>query len=357
MGLMDAVASGASAAANAAADYYGKSALAEDLARVQTEKAMRVEEYKASLAKAPLKRFGAEVSEQMKGTVPVTPERASRLAGDEISSDGKPGAFAGDIAEIRRQLMSDASIPEDDRRAALEQLNAQEGVANKRAADAVAGQTRALTRSEAERAAQNRLAESGDYEALTAGRAATTDKYMKVGGDDVLIDTATGKEVFRNTATTDRTLAMQDRLDSRQSAREDRRDERLAQTLSAREAKAGDLTLSQRVKNKEIDAARRHIAGMTAEDIRRKTSPTTATGRDNPDYDPQLSRRARMANQRKYGDDDWFDAQGQLAGQSPVDDVRKRFSSDAEMKGYELGRETPDGFEVRKNGRLVGYYD
>ncbi len=64
---------------------------------------------------------------------------------------------------------------------------------------------------------------------------------------------------------------------------------------------------SQQRGNAEIDAARAKIAGLTPEEIRQKTTPALASGRDNPAYDPALVKAAAMANRRKVGADDEFD--------------------------------------------------
>lgn len=69
----------------------------------------------------------------------------------------------------------------------------------------------------------------------------------------------------------------------------------------------GRLTLAQQRGNFEIDAAREMLDGMSADEVRRRTTPTTASGRENPDFDPALARAAKLASRRRIGDDDWFD--------------------------------------------------
>lgn len=46
------------------------------------------------------------------------------------------------------------------------------------------------------------------------------------------------------------------------------------------------LTLAQMRTNREIHAARQKIAGLSPEEIQRKTAKQTNTGRENPDFDP-----------------------------------------------------------------------
>ena len=143
----------------------------------------------------------------------------------------------------------------------------------------------------------------------------------------------------------------------------------------AAEARAGGtgsrgLTVPQQAKNREIDAARKIVDALTPEDIKRKTSKFTNTGRENPDYDASLANRVRLAGQRKYGDDSVFDAQlddapakpspagNSSAGQGKdIGDIAQRFASDPAMKGMRLGRETPTGREVfDASGKLLGHY-
>lgn len=135
-------------------------------------------------------------------------------------------------------------------------------------------------------------------------------------------------------------------------------DNRLARQLEAR-ADGGGLTAAQQRSNFEIDAARDAVAGLTPEDIRRRTAPTTATGRENPDYDPRLARHAALAARRKIGQDEVFDAMDRRPAPATPErrEIVKRFQSDAAMSRYRLGRDTPKGVEVLDaGGTLRGYY-
>jgi hypothetical protein len=83
-------------------------------------------------------------------------------------------------------------------------------------------------------------------------------------------------------------------------------------TLSGRaSAYDGGPTLAQDRSNAEIDAARDRVAGMTPDDIKRKTQQFSATGRENPDFDPTLAKAVGLAGRRKIGADDVFDARQQ----------------------------------------------
>lgn len=119
------------------------------------------------------------------------------------------------------------------------------------------------------------------------------------------------------------------------------------------------LTLPQRRSNFEIEAARKAVAGLTPDEIKRKTANFTATGRENPDYDPTLAKAITQANHRKYGEaDDWFDQRQQAQQPAGTDgDQATRFRADKAMSGHSLGKQTDQGYEVHDaSGRLVGHY-
>ncbi|MBK6743617.1 MAG: hypothetical protein IPG66_11825 [Hydrogenophilales bacterium] len=116
----------------------------------------------------------------------------------------------------------------------------------------------------------------------------------------------------------EKTSVLEDRRDARASAQEDRRDaryqagqvgmeERLAMRLENSGARGG-LSMPQQRQNDSIDAARRHLTGMTDADILKRTQSTTNTGRENPLYDSSLAAIVKMARTRKYGDDQAHDA-------------------------------------------------
>ncbi len=118
------------------------------------------------------------------------------------------------------------------------------------------------------------------------------------------------------------------------------------------------LTLPQRRSNFEIDAARERIAGLSPEEIKRKTANYTATGRENPEYDPTLAKAVSLSNRRKYGADDHFDQREQAQQPAGTDgDMMTRFRGDKAMQGHKAGQMTDQGLEVfDASGRLVGHY-
>lgn len=128
-------------------------------------------------------------------------------------------------------------------------------------------------------------------------------------------------------------------------------------------------TVAQARTNAEIDAARRTIAEMDPEELRRKTAPTNRWGARNPDFDSALARASTLANRRKYGQDAEFEERGALPGgvgktpaqSSPPGGKRpavERFKADKAMQSYRLGKQTDRGFEVfDSKGKLIGHYD
>ncbi len=163
---------------------------------------------------------------------------------------------------------------------------------------------------------------------------------------------------------------------------------------AASEKSGGALSLAQLRRNAEIDKARELVGGMSMDEIKRRTSKATDTGRENPYFDPTLERQVRLANSRKYGQDADFD---QKSGQQPkqgaadrnmlggrpmssysdsqlekskklaspsarfrieAEQTRRAFGADAGMQGNSLGERTPHGFEVfGANGELLGYWN
>jgi hypothetical protein len=124
----------------------------------------------------------------------------------------------------------------------------------------------------------------------------------------------------------------------------------------------GGLTKSQQLHDFETDKAREMLTGLTPEEIKHRTSKFSNTGRDNPDYDPSIATRLRLAGRRKYGDDPYFDNLRPEHAQSesysaPVVNPIERFSSDPAMKNYKPGKQTASGLEVLdSSGKLVGHY-
>ena len=151
---------------------------------------------------------------------------------------------------------------------------------------------------------------------------------IQVRGQDVTADTAAGR------------IASQERI------AEQRRD------AGAR------LTLPQTRINSEIDAARERVTGLSPEEIKRKTANYTATGRENPDFDPTLAKAVSLANRRKYGADDHFDQREQAQQPAGTDgDVMTRFRGDQAMQGHKVGQQTDQGLEVfDASGKLIGHY-
>jgi hypothetical protein len=169
-------------------------------------------------------------------------------------------------------------------------------------------------------------------------------------------------------AVVDRQLQLEQLRQEGRDTQDDRREERLGMRLDAQGQQLerrlaatggrGGLTATQHRSNAEIDAAREAVAGLSPQDIMRRTAKTSNTGRENPDYDPGLARQAALAGRRKVGDDEMFDQPKPKPAAPAFDraDVAKRFRADKTMNMRTLGKETPHGVEVMEKGRLVGYF-
>ncbi len=172
-------------------------------------------------------------------------------------------------------------------------------------------------------------------------------------------------------ASLDKSLEVERLRQEGRDAQDDRREERLGMRLDAqgrqleRRLEAGSgrggLTADQLRGNAEIDSAREAVAGLSPQDIARRTAKATNTGRENKDYDPALARQAALAGRRKVGDDSAFDTrQGPAPAkskQTPIQAAREAMAADPNMADMTLGEQTIKGFKVLDaNGRHVGYF-
>lgn len=171
------------------------------------------------------------------------------------------------------------------------------------------------------------------------------------------------KMAERETLNEQRDAARDDRRDDRQMQSLDAMDRRQSRQLAAMEqriSKGQMPTLTQQARNDEIQAAREKVADITDEEIKRRTAKFTATGRENPNFDPNLERAARLAGRRMVGDDPAFDSRTAAPQQAPVqaaNDVARRFQTDPAMKGRKMGKQTERGVEVLDaSGKLLGHY-
>lgn len=166
------------------------------------------------------------------------------------------------------------------------------------------------------------------------------------------------------------TAAQSERINALGTEQDPEKRQALLESVLASQGKTvpqqGDrLTLGERRTNFEIDAARKAVAGLSPEEIRRRTQKQTDTGRENLHFDSAIERAASLANRRKIGDDAEFDARQQPAqsatpptqDKAADGDVAARFAADPAMKGHRAGAVTANGIEVRDStGKLIGHY-
>lgn len=169
----------------------------------------------------------------------------------------------------------------------------------------------------------------------------------------------------------DRQIQLENLRQSGQENREDRRDDRLGMRLDAqsealdrRLSSTGRLSVPQQRTNDSIQAARQRLSNMSQPDVLALTQASTATGRPNPNYDPEIARIAKLANTRMYGDDrahDEYTASRQRPtaqpAQTPLAEASAAFTANPAMKGMRLGRQTANGIEVfDQAGNHVGHF-
>lgn len=163
-------------------------------------------------------------------------------------------------------------------------------------------------------------------------------------------------------ATLNRQLELERLRQEGQDVRDDRRDERTmrqieamdrrhTRTLESRE-RDGGLTLAQRRQNEEIEAARKAVAGLSPQEIMRRTAKTSNTGRENPDYDPGLARQAALANRRMLGADEWFD-QGQGRKADADSFAGKPVTEMTEPQLQQFGRSAGAGGKAKIDAELA----
>jgi hypothetical protein len=126
-------------------------------------------------------------------------------------------------------------------------------------------------------------------------------------------------------------------LDARLANQADQRlglETRRLDQAADRDVNRGGPTLAQQRGNFEIDAARDRVTGLTPEDIKNRTAPYSATGRENPDFDPTLAKSVALSNRRKVGTDPQFDAARQAAAQAATQEEQRW--GDAEKRRGEV---------------------
>ena len=101
-------------------------------------------------AEDPLKRFGAALSVNQQGEVPVTAAPVTSLAGQQgqtSAGEALTTGFTGDIAKVKADIMA---LPEGvDKTQALQQLQSQFAAETETAKNGIIGQTRKMTSDEA----------------------------------------------------------------------------------------------------------------------------------------------------------------------------------------------------------------
>lgn len=113
------------------------------------------------------------------------------------------------------------------------------------------------------------------------------------------------------------------------------------------------LSKSQERTNQSIINARRKLQqmGLSKSEVLRRTQAATATGRENPDYDPQLNTIVRLANQRMYGDDPQHDSYMQDSSMGSVYGNQLSFNSEAEANAAIRSGKVKSGQTITVNGR------
>ena len=147
---------------------------------------------------APFDRANNAIKSALGAEVAISPAEVTELNGNESQSRRGSGllsgAFTGRPEDIVKSI---SSIKDDNEKAeAADALEQQLQDAKRNNIESVDGKTRKLSREEAMAVAERAL--DGDIQAQAALKASKADKYTKIGANDTLLDTTTGKVVYQN---------------------------------------------------------------------------------------------------------------------------------------------------------------
>lgn len=207
-------------------------------------------------ANAPLNRVSA-AAQALAGTqVPVAPQPVTTADGSVDKQDFSPDApihanMTGKYSALIK-AQSDPTDPayipdEKERRSYLSAVTGQFKGQAQEAADAVAGQTRAMTSDEALQGAMEKLKIS-DPAAYLAGTPLIAPKTISVADGAAILDSKTGKLIYQNNGKEDRAMEREDRKDNRQ----DKAIQAAIDRVTTKQEAAGTITPEMEVNAKAI---------------------------------------------------------------------------------------------------------
>jgi hypothetical protein len=248
---MSALGRGLSALGYNAAEQYGKLGLMDAQSEIDIQKAMRLEEAKARIAKAPLNRLQGMARSKAGEEVPLEAGPVSSLTGAGV--DGP--SFEGDPRELLKQI---SALPDShpDKAPMMAQLRTQYGSDMDANRKAVSGKTRKRTSDEALEAALDD-AKVNDLEAYSAGKGLMNEKTVTVPDGATVLDRS-GKVIFANTGKNDRALELENRRDDRARLDREWRDSRAAADNEARDARQREALDSAERRAQTREDAREH---------------------------------------------------------------------------------------------------
>lgn len=263
-------------------DLESKEHLMRLSSELETEKARTLAIFAEAQKAAPLNRLQSRAQALAGQGVQKEAAPVTELSGTYASDAGpSQGGFTGSPGIIQKAI---GQLPAgSDRDAAMAQFQQQMSQAGAKNAAEVRGQTRPRTSEEAFDAALSE-AKSTDLQAYAAGRGLATEKTVKVGEGETVIDPKTGKVIYSSGDTkSEREREREDRRDARAAASEDARDARQEKALAARERLA-----EIRESNKRGDDSK-----ITKEERLRYTSLFSDAGRQMRSVQETISRLRR----------------------------------------------------------------
>jgi hypothetical protein len=246
--LLDAISGAGKGLADVATqqiDQQNKLQLQQQAADLDVQKAQRIAEFNYGLTNRAATQAGKYVQDALQSQIQDTAPPPTSISGNVpgSTSTGFKGNYSDMLNEVNR--IKDPA----DKAAALAQLNQQFNSDQSTVQDALQGKTHAPSGMDAiSIAMQNALAD-GNMQAYAALKSANSDQYVTIPDRGALLDKATGKIVYTNTAGDERAAAHDAAIENAAyirsqglfngiAAREDARDARAQQQqmqINARE--------------------------------------------------------------------------------------------------------------------------
>lgn len=180
--------------------FHDEESLMQERAALETEKAKIIAQNTYDIQNAPQNRAGGLIQQAAQQEIPVTASPVTTLSGNDPANIGskewEDGKGLVGMSRVQVQAYNNPDM--------LAQYDRQIAADNQTAQDAVVGQTRKQSPQEAMSTAYQAAIDKGDMQAAAAIKAMIPEKTITVGKDATILDAATNKPIFSNTAGIDK---------------------------------------------------------------------------------------------------------------------------------------------------------